>query len=150
MSKAYKPLPSQEQLQKVFTYDPETGLLQRRGWVGDCGWHEKSTGYLAVFACGKVYLQHRLIWMLQTGQDPAEKQIDHIDRDRANNRWDNLRLVTPSQNLLNTGARGWSLEPSGRYRVSFKRKHIGIFDTPEEASRAYQEAKRLSWVELTS
>ena len=50
MRRAYKPLPSQERLQKLFTYDPETGLLQRRGWVGDCGW-EENNGYLSVFAC---------------------------------------------------------------------------------------------------
>ena len=87
--------------------------------------------------------------MWQTGQDPAEKLIDHIDRNKSNNKWENLRLVCEKGNMLNKEARGWRLTPSGKYRVTHRGRHIGMFDTPEEATSAYLEAKRLSWVELT-
>ena len=37
----------------------------------------------------EIYLSHRIIWMWMTGEDPGEMEVDHIDRDRFNNRWSN-------------------------------------------------------------
>ena len=85
-----------------------------------------------------------------TGEDPGEMEVDHKDRDRQNNRWDNLRLATVSQNRMNCGIKSRSGLPKGvkfnkgRYGARIvvdKVDHwLGTFDTPEEACQAYKAA----------
>jgi hypothetical protein len=53
---------------------------------------------------GENYLAHRLIWRMVTGEWPTH-QIDHEDRDRANNRWKNIRPATNKQNSENLTVR---------------------------------------------
>lgn len=53
---------------------------------------------------GKKYLAHRLIWMWKEGYFP-EHQIDHIDRNKSNNKWNNLRHISSSCNARNVGVR---------------------------------------------
>ena len=74
-------------------------------------------------------------------------QVDHINRDKLDNRRENLRPATGSQNKANKGPRqgkafkGTDLLPSGRFRaqggLNRKAVHIGVFDTEIEAARAY-------------
>ena len=47
------------------------------------------------------YTAQRVIWMLMTGVDPQEFEVDHINRSRDCNAWHNLRLVTKSENAVN-------------------------------------------------
>jgi len=108
-------------------------------------------GYFEVGHKGKRYLAHRVIWLLITGADPGEYQIDHKDGNRANNKFENLRLATSSQNLSN---RGKLKNNAGNYkgvtrhrfgyvsqiRVNRKQIHIGTFKTEEEAAEAYNQA----------
>ncbi len=89
-----------------------------------------------------------------TGRWP-EYEIDHRDRDRANNKWVNLREATSAQNGANR--RQWTTKPSqlpkgvfpapmkdGRFvakiGIGGKLKHLGTFDTVEEAFETYQRA----------
>lgn len=99
---------------------------------------------------------HRIAWLLMTGAWP-EQEIDHIDGNRSNNCWSNLREVEhvlnshnqrrPSKNN-STGALGVSMGPSktspylAGIRVDGKRIHLGSFRTLEEAESAYLTAKR--------
>jgi len=105
-----QPLPSQEELKTVFDYDQHTGVLTwrvvnpfaravRSGDVAGC---VGSRGYVAVILNNKRYLAHRLIFKLMTGKEPID-QIDHIDGDRSNNRWRNLREASSGQNRQNVG-----------------------------------------------
>jgi len=93
-------------LKERLEYDPETGLFKRKGYI-----HYKSTsdwfmgsldnlGYLRLKIKSKVYKCHRLAWFYMTGAWPL-KEIDHIDGDKTNNRFSNLRDVDRSSNLLN-------------------------------------------------
>lgn len=101
---------TQEGLKELFDYDPETGALLRRISVGKGNRWRKGTiaghiskqGYGRVRVEGRMYLIHRLVWLWHKGYLP-ENDIDHIDRDKTNNRIENLREVSKSCNLQNTG-----------------------------------------------
>jgi hypothetical protein len=110
--------------------------------------------YLRVKLKGKIYEAHRLIWLYMTGDWPPD-EIDHRDGDGLNNRWLNLRQATDVQNCQNRrvrvdnalGVKGVYLDrESGRYRaqiqVAGRKVHLGRFDTPDQAGRAYARAAR--------
>lgn len=155
-------LPSIERLKELFEVSPE-GLLIRRVSVNKylpgsiCG-SDRGDGYLGVSVDGVALKVHRVIFAIYNGKWP-DKEIDHIDGDRANNRIENLRDVDRSQNLQNrisassvstTGFLGVSPINAGRWKGRFKyrinvngkRLFKGGFKTPEEAYSAYLVEKK--------
>ena len=109
-------------------------------------------GYIYIKINYKLYRAHRLAWLYETGSFPLE-QIDHINGIRNDNRYQNLREATRSQNKCNTkmyannasGFKGVGLyKPTGKYRASItvnnKLIYLGYFDNPELAYAAYCEA----------
>jgi hypothetical protein len=102
-----KPLPPIEQLREVFSYDSETGALT---WKVSTGNRVKagalvgnlSDGYLQVQLGPHRLRVHRVAWYLHHGTDPGPLLVDHIDRDRTNNRATNLRLVDARGNQANS------------------------------------------------
>lgn len=95
------------------------------------------------------YMAHRIIWFLHTGEDPLEQEIDHIDRNPSNNKINNLRLATRSQNCINkttcsiSGYRGVYRSGKGnRWKACILDKHIGTFSTKEEAALAFDKAAK--------
>ena len=146
-----KPLPSQARLRELLDYDPLSGGLVRIANSRRSDLIGKPAGsnhlYSKVSVDQKIYAAHRIIWMWMTGEDPGELEIDHIDRNRHNNRWENLRLATVSQNRINCGNKSRSGLPKGvkknkgrfgaRLTVDGVVHWLGTFDTPEEAHRAY-------------
>lgn len=67
--------------------------------------------------------------------------IDHINRNRLDNRRSNLRHTTLGDNSKNQTAKGYSYT-DGKYRARFAGKYIGHFDTPDEASKAYWDYRK--------
>lgn len=110
------------------------------------------TGYRSVHVSGRRYQEHRLVYLWHHGFMP--KQVDHINRDKSDNRIENLRAADHSNNQMNTdtrgsqsGLRGVRFVPkTGRWAARIYRNgkeiRIGTFATPEEASAAYKEAAK--------
>ena len=95
----------------------------------------------------KNQLVHRLIWLMTYGELP-DKDIDHINGIRNDNRIENLRVVSRMQNLWNRrDVKGYIYNPStkkyqARIRNNYARIHLGVYDTAEEATQAYMKAKQ--------
>lgn len=150
---------SDKNIRNIILYNQDTGALtwkQSRGGKakdGAVAGTSHNRGYIIVRVNGRRYLAHRLAWFLYYGVWP-EKQIDHINGIRSDNRIVNLRDVSPvvnCQNLRKPTIRNKSgylgVMPSGdrwmaQIRINGNRTHLGRFKTPEEAHAAYLEAKR--------
>jgi hypothetical protein len=150
-----------ERLRELLNYDHETGRFTRKAdakkgkaKAGDpFGSLSKSTGYREGWVDGVKYLEHRLVWLYVTGEWPSG-QVDHINHVRDCNVFANLRDATNGQNQMNlasakshnkTGLLGVSANKKGfkaEIRANGRRMHIGTYPTPEQASAAYQNAKK--------
>ena len=145
-----KPLPPVELLRELFSYDPETGAVTRlkatsnRLKVGDTVGTPSICGYLRFHLNGTTYPLHRLIWKLQTGKD-APKEIDHVNRDKQDNRWSNLRAAEHSENQANKPykpgryLRGARRTPYGAWYATCHGKHLGMASSEEHAHEMYKE-----------
>jgi len=143
---------SHEELCAMFRYCPETGEFTRLVDRGRCGRAGSIAGtlnhhgYVQICINWKKYQAHRLAWFYQTGEWP-KNQIDHIDRNRANNKWENLRPATSKQNHENQGASGvyWH-ERDKRWKAHIghhgKHIHLGYYLTEDEARAARKRAER--------
>jgi hypothetical protein len=142
----------QEEASTRWNYEPETGLIRwrirtyGRGGVinpGDVAGTTNVVGYVVVNRLGKLYTAHRLAWLMMTGRWPTE--IDHVNGNRTDNRWTNLREVTRTQNNLNRRVRGYTLSRGGKFVAQLKvnrvKRYLGTFDTAEEARAAHAAAR---------
>jgi hypothetical protein len=146
-------------LLEILHYDSETGKFR---WIepvsrsikpGDIAGRTDSEGYRLITIKGRAYRAHQLAWFYRTGKW-CTVMIDHRDGDPSNNRWDNLRPATVSQNNANrrpnrnnkSGFKGVVRHRIGRWCARIKkngrRYHLGSFATPEEAHAAYVAAAR--------
>lgn len=144
----------------ILRYDPATGRFtwivnSTRIKVGDQAGSTDNKGYVRIRIGSRKHAAHRLAWIMATGEDPGDKTIDHINGDKSDNRILNLRLATNAENQRNKGAyrcktslpKGvfWN-KGKGRFhaaiRTDGKLKHLGYFDAPEQAEKAYAEAAK--------
>jgi hypothetical protein len=145
-----KPL-TQVRLKEVVHYDPKTGIFtwlahvspQRIGTRAGCIVHEN---YRAIGIDYNGYLEHRLAWLYMTGEWP-EFEIDHKNRNKGDNTWENLRDATRSENgynkplspLNSTGYTGVS-KHGKKFRANISidgiYTHIGVYKTIAEARMA--------------
>lgn len=144
-----------ENLREILTYNPETGQFVWRlsvsRFIGKTAGYKQRSGYIVININYTLFYAHRLAWLYMTSEWPPEL-IDHINGDKSDNRWSNLRLANKSQNAANTkllstnksGKRGVSWDKINekwvaQIRSDGKIRKIGRFLTIEEAAKAYED-----------
>ena len=148
------PLPPIDSVLEVLKYDPDTGIFTWRTNEkvykrvrGKVAGTLDISGHRQIRINGIRYFAHRLAWLICEGEDPGSLEIDHINGLRDDNRRENLRVVTRSENQHNRrSARGYSFHKRhkkwiARIKLNGKNRHIGYYSTKEEARAAYLEAK---------
>lgn len=142
-----------------FKYDPLTGIVtrkitNRKYKAGSVVGSINNKGYLVSNFSGSPKLLHRVIWFLMTGEPLCNSlQIDHINNNKQDNRWENLRIATPHNNGCNRGKQtnntsgfkgvyynkrdgNWQCKLTSKGKVI----HVGYFLNKEEAAIAYNIA----------
>jgi len=116
---------SAESIREILEYDPDTGILRWKAnsrYAGKRAGRVGPSGAIQIGIDGALYLAHRLVWLIVTGQWPTAL-IDHVNHDRSDNRFANLREATVAENRHNLAgpAKG---NRSGFLGVCF-RPHVG-------------------------
>jgi len=145
-----------ERLRELLTYEPDTGVFRWRVPAGRwlsipagslVGFSHK--GYWRICIEGRFYKASRLAWLYMTGEWPVH-QIDHRNRVKSDDRWENLRDVTCQINNLNKGKSKnntsgqtgvWWSKSRQKWHVVYRHKHIGYFSSKEEAVQARLKAE---------
>lgn len=138
------------ELLRVLAYDPDTGLFQWRigrggkAHAGAAAGHLKRDGYVYIKLGRAQQMAHRVAWFYVHGEWPAQ-EVDHINRNRADNRLVNLREATDAQNMQNkqtyqnntTGVTGVYRGRAGGWNamisVDGRRRFLGEFKAFESA-----------------
>jgi len=145
-------------LKHLFDYDKETGnliwktALAKKTNVGDIAGCKCSRGYCYITINKKSYLAHRLVYLMHKGYLP--KTLDHINGQRADNRIENLRPASLSQNAHNrkinrnnkSGYKGVCFNTKAKKWLAqichnSKNMSLGFYDTPEEADAVVRKAR---------
>lgn len=152
-------------LKELVSYEPETGRFfwkfrtpltcsryasfNTRHAGDETGLTKNERGYCLISVKNVKFKAHRVAYALMTGGWPVG-EIDHINGDRSDNRWCNLRQVTHRENRANTY--GWKKKTSSKYigvcwqkdcnrwkaqcTIDGRNHHVGLFKTEEEAAKA--------------
>jgi len=149
-------------VKSILDYFPDTGVFKWKHRVDvprewNARWAGREAGANAgsshnIIIRYKAYKAHRLAWLIVTGSWPLQL-IDHRDLDPLNNKWDNIREASGTDNKANirrlsnntSGFKGVSFYKSRNKYESYiningKRKRLGYFETAEEAHSAYRQA----------
>lgn len=146
-------------------YDPVTGVFRWRfradapattngKWAGKVAGSVGRPGYRSIHLNGNTTFAQRLAWLLMTGEYP-DGDVDHINGERDDNRWCNLRCAKRFQNLGNSrlsptnrsGVKGVSwCKHAGKWvaqiSIDNKTTYLGRYTSLEDAKNAYVKAAR--------
>ena len=139
-------------IKRRFGYNPDSGEVYCLK-TGRVYTFVETWGYIQVNVCGSTVKAHRIAFFLMTGRWP--KIIDHVNRVKTDNRWCNLREVNANESQWNKGVQAnnkvglkgvsWHCAAKkwrAQIRVHGQKKHLGLFECPHDAAKAYDEAAR--------
>ncbi|HGP0980321.1 TPA: HNH endonuclease [Klebsiella aerogenes] len=119
------------------------------------GSKDKSRGYWSVHIKGKSFKRSRIIYEMHHGPIPSGMQIDHINGVTSDDRIENLRIATQSENQMNrgimkhnsSGVRGVSWDPRkqrwrAQVQINGRCRHLGYFKEKHEAAIAAESGRR--------
>lgn len=156
------PRPTAEYFRSVLTYNSSTGIFvwlkrternpEDRRWnaryAGKQAGSIHHEGYIVLQINHQSYPASHIAWLYMTGSWPKD-QIDHINLNRADNHWENLREATQTQNSWNqsiqsNNSSGYTgvywVTPNRKWRaegvVNGRRKHLGYFHRFDDAVAA--------------
>lgn len=115
--------------------------------------YNNGDGYIKVRLDGKLYYAHRVAWLLSYGEWPRG-ELDHVNGKRSDNKIENLRLVSSSDNKKNMKLRkdsssgvygvGWHKQ-SGKWhpriKVNGRNKSLGLYESFDDAVKVRKEAE---------
>lgn len=148
-------------VREFLNYCPDTGVFTwrihrcGRAKAGATAGSVKAGGYRQIKVCGKRLMEHRLAFLLMTGEWPMH-DVDHINGNPADNRWLNLRDLPTAMNMQNQ-RRAFRTKNGrllgaywhkrvGKWQAAImtdgKLQHLGYFSDEASAHHAYVEAKR--------
>lgn len=147
---------TQGELRNQIEYDPETGLWRWRDSTArvnrKVGWFAGAkipNGYLTIRIDGKTYYAHKLAWLWVHG---VWLTPDHKNRNKADNRLDNLRPANKSENAINSKTRsdnssgypGVSLHSNGRWHAYVNKdgKRHNAYFASRDGAVEWASAKR--------
>lgn len=146
-------------MKEVLSYCKESGVFtwldppSRRVKIGDVAGAVNKDGYVLIQICNKSFRAHRLAWFYAYGEWPVG-QVDHINRNRSDNRINNLRITTnqgnsknkskPKNNTSGVPGVSWRKDRNkwqARIGVDFKQKSLGFYDDFDDAVAARKRAE---------
>ena len=147
---------TQEELRKLYEYDPKTGEFkhrQKRRGVSNVSKPVgvEDNGYIRFRVNGVLERAHRMAWLYNNGVLEPDMVVDHINHNKLDNRLSNLRLVSKSENSKNlskpknnTSGVAGVYKDRGRWRskitVNGKNKYLGTYSNKEGAVKSRMEA----------
>lgn len=149
-----KPKLTEERLKEVLLYDPDSGEFFRNKGRGGfkagtvAGSRNQFYGYVHISVDRKMYKAHRLAFLYMGDPLTSEEEVDHLNGDRSDNRWENLRKSCRSKNSRNCSLRSDNNsgyvgvgfhKKRGQWRARVGHKHIGWFSCKEDAIAARRD-----------
>lgn len=154
------------EMKTYFSFDVNSGEFtwikkaSKKVIVGKRAGSQSSDGYRIITLHSRHYYEHLLAWLWVGRENVPGFVIDHINGDRFDNRPSNLRLISQRMNTQNLVRKGRRFGPDGTelpqgvhynagcdkfsacIKVDYKKRHLGMFDFPEDAHAAYLKAKK--------
>jgi len=131
---------TQDRLKELLHYCPDTGIFTWKVKYSRClnigdiaGCLDKSNGYIKIGIDKKAYRAHRLAFLYMDGALPP-RHVDHVNRIRNDNRWDNIRHATPMDNMKNRKGNNAFVgvhfnKKCKKWRAMMKGKCLGVYRT---------------------
>lgn len=144
-----KQYPSQDRIKEILSY--KEGKLywkkdcKNKMKTGDEAGYKMPSGYRIVWIDNNHYYEHRIIWIMHNGDIPVGLEIDHINLVKNDNRLNNLRLATKSQNTRNKVSKNvYFRKDRSQYEAYFNihgKRTTKCFKSQEEAESWIEENK---------
>ena len=140
---------TKQQFDELYAYDPITGIFtalfdskNKRWKAGRVVGSVMQIGYVEIKTTKIREYCHRLAFLVMNGSFPPEgMEVDHINGDKTDNRWSNLRIVDRAGNASNMNSKGYAYFKAGKRKKRWKVQKIILGKMYMRYCLTEQEAK---------